>query len=278
MQLKRANVNGETPRPASAAAVEAVEARWRDEERKRRSAERAKTFKGCLSWLFLLLVIPGIAWYFAGEKVLPPKWTFPQVYERFVHPLIGGGAAKEEAKEDPADVATQEKRASIKAMIKLLEEICLEVPPVQSKKGMVERIKASVGYRTLEPVVIVDARCQDSMATVAKLEAKSAKIAARPEAKNRKFIDQVSEKDLAHKRSKVQEALAQCALARLKCLERTHFSLKSVSEKWTGPESRADAANMLVQLEAIYAKLLAKVKEEFPRALPANQPGRLGGK
>ena len=85
MQLHaaRPSIQGVAPaRPAAQAAVEAVEARWRAEDKKVKSEQRKKRFVGCLSWLFLLLVAASAAWYFAGEKFLPSDYTFPKVWER----------------------------------------------------------------------------------------------------------------------------------------------------------------------------------------------------
>ena len=84
MTLRRAqpSVQGATTTPAAAAAVEAVEARWRAEEKKEKSEKRKKRFTGCLSWIVILVAAAGAAWYFLGEKYLPPEYTFPAVWQK----------------------------------------------------------------------------------------------------------------------------------------------------------------------------------------------------
>ncbi len=84
MTLRRAqpSVQGATTTPAAAAAVEAVEARWRAEEKKEKTEKRKKRFTGCLSWIVILVAAAGAAWYFLGEKYLPPEYTFPAVWQK----------------------------------------------------------------------------------------------------------------------------------------------------------------------------------------------------
>ncbi len=83
LHAARPSIQGAAPtRPAAQAAIEAVEARWRTEDKKVKSDRRKKRFTGCLSWFFILLVAAGAAWYFLGPKYLPAEYTFPQVWQR----------------------------------------------------------------------------------------------------------------------------------------------------------------------------------------------------
>jgi len=84
MQLHaaRPSIQGAAPvRPAVQADIEAVEAHWRAVDKKEKSEQRKKRLVSCLSWLFLALVAVIVAWYFLGEKYLPPKYTFPRVWK-----------------------------------------------------------------------------------------------------------------------------------------------------------------------------------------------------
>lgn len=284
MTLKHADVkvNDEASRPAAAAAVEAVEARWREEDRKRRSASRVKAIKGFFSWMFLLVVIPGAAWYFFGDRVLPAEWTFPQVYERVAGMWPDGGSAKgaddQRTGEDPADAATAARRASLRTMIEDLEDVCMKEPPVQGLPGAAEKLRSSSDRDVFEPIVAADGHYRDACALVAKMEAKNEKLALRrttgSSSGNRKFIDQHSDQDIARGRVKVNEALAACAVARLRSVKMAYSAVRKASATWTGPESRAEVAVMRNRLEKLYGMLFSKISADHPGEA-ARFPNRL---
>ena len=161
MQLRaaRPSIQGAAPAsPSAAAAVEAVEARWRAEDEKAKSERRKKRFVGCLSWLFLLLVALGVAWYFLGEKYLPAEYTFPKALEQ----IKNGGKPPtpppqdDIAPVDPADERTAAARAKIKDFVAQLEKLCTSDLPKRRGAIAIKTDAWATGQAMLNEIVSAD--------------------------------------------------------------------------------------------------------------------------
>ena len=286
MQLRaaRPSIQGAEPaRPAAQAAVEAVEARWRAEDKKVKSERRKKRFVGCLSWLFLLLVAAGAAWYFLGEKYLPPEYTFPQVREVVMETVLGWlnsppvgsprpqhqPQPKEELKPvepvklvDPADSKTAAIRSSVNTFVNQLETLCRmelektqEVAPVQLDawpvgRGMLNEILSAdrLYFKTREKL----AEMEDQNKKLEKLRTEETS------AKRRKYAAQYRPELVNRQRNEVERKLADCKRIRAQVVQRAGKAVKAASSQWTGPESRRDVAQLLKRLDELAKKFTDK--------------------
>ena len=103
LHAARPSIQGAAPPPPSAqAAIDAVEARWRAEDRKAKKERRKKGLVGCLSWLVIILAVAGAAWYFLGEKYLPAEYAFPTVWQKLQGQYRSWTAPGAEANAKPA--------------------------------------------------------------------------------------------------------------------------------------------------------------------------------
>ena len=235
------------PRPVAQAAIEAVEARWREEDRKAKKSRRKKRFVGCLSWLVILLAVAGAAWYFLGPKYLPAEYTFPQVWQKvqeLLHPS---------ARPHPADAVLAGQRERVGEFIGVLEKSCRTVPPLQNVAGLEARMKRSTGHRILEPVIAADAAYAQAQKRFADMNAQNAKLAEKPKSSDasHRYVDQYSAKDLIRQQNRVEELGLECIAARKKAVKRAAEAVMSAVDKWTGPESKRDAARFKARLIAL---------------------------
>ena len=284
MQLRaaRPSIQGAAPAgPAAQAAVEAVEARWRAEDKKIKSENRKKRFVGCLSWLFLLLVAAGAAWYFLGEKYLPAEYTFPRVREVVMETILGWlnpppvgsprpqPQPKEELKPaetvklvDPADSKTAAIRSSINAFVNQLETLCRmelekaqEVAPVQLDawpvgRGMLNEILSADRwyFQTREKLTETEARNEKSQKL--RTEERSARKGG--------YVNQYRPEEINRQRNEIERKLADCKRIRVQVAQRAGKAVKAASSQWAGPESRRDAAQLLKRLDELAKKLKDK--------------------
>ena len=71
LRAARPSVQGAAPpTPSAQAAINAVEARWRAEDKKVKKERRKKGFVGCLSWLVILLALFCFAQNRVTKKVM----------------------------------------------------------------------------------------------------------------------------------------------------------------------------------------------------------------
>ena len=269
--------------PAAQAAVEAVEARWRAEDKKAKSEQRKKRFVGCLSWLFLLLAAAGTAWYFLGEKYLPAEYTFPRVREvvmetvlRWLNPPPVGSPRpqhqpqpKEELKPvepvklvDPADSKTAAIRSSVNTFVNQLETLCRmelektqEVAPVQLDawpvgRGMLNEILSADRwyFKTREKLAEMEARNEKSQKL--RTEERSARKG--------EYANQYRPEEINRQRNEIERKLADCKRIRVQVAQRAGKAVKAASAQWTGSESRRDAAQLLKRLDALAMKFKDK--------------------
>lgn len=251
LRAARPSIQGAAPTsPSAAAAVEAVEARWRAEDKKIKSEQRKKRFVSCLSWLFLLLAAAGGAWYFLGEKYLPQEYTFPKVWERIKNGGTLSAPPPQSSKDDivpvdPADVRTAAERAKIKDFVVQLERLCASDLPKQSGAVGIKMDAWVIGQAMLNEIVSADNwyfKTREKLAEVEARDEKRQKL--RTEAINRQ-------------RDEVNKKLEGCKRIRVQVVQRAIKAIKAASAKWTGPESRQDAAQLLTRLGNLDKKLAA---------------------
>ena len=257
LHAARPSVQGAAPpRPAAQAAVEAVEARWRAEDRKVKTERRKKRFVGCLSWFFILLAAAGAAWYFLGPKYLPAEYTFPQVWPK-VQELWGGTTSGNDAPH-PADAVLAGQRARLGGFVDLLDKACQTAPPIQSVAGLEGQMKQSSGRKILSAIVSADAVYAQAQKRFADMNAKNENLASKPGEENRHHINQYSAQDLLRQQNRVEELGLECLAVRKKAVKRAYEAVVSATAKWTGPESKRDAARVKARLEALARKLAGK--------------------
>ena len=206
LHAARPSVQGAAPtRPAAQAAIEAVEARWRTEDKKVKADRRKKRFTGCLSWLFILLAAAGAAWYFLGPKYLPAEYTFPQVWPKVQE--LWQGKSQPEAASDPADSAMAGQRARLGGFVSLLEKSCKMKPPVQGSAGMVEQMRKSAGHKIFESVITADAAYAQAQKRFADMNAQNEELHKKRgeelSAPHRRYINEYSVKDLIRQQNRV---------------------------------------------------------------------------
>jgi len=255
MQLHaaRPSIQGaDSARPAAQAAVEAVEARWRAEDKKVKSEQRKKRFVGCLSWLFLLLAAVGVAWYFLGEKYLPPEYAFPQVWQKVKD---WWEAPPPPVQKDPADERTAAERANVRDFVLQLEKLCESFPPRQAEAIAIKADAWQVGQSMLNEIVSADNWYFKANEKLAEMEDQNEKLQKlRKEetaAKRRKYAAQYRPELVNRQRNEVERKLEDCKRVRAQVARRAIKAVKTTSSQWTGPESRKDAARLLKRLDAL---------------------------
>ena len=263
MQLRaaRPSIQGAEPaRPAAQAAVEAVEARWRAEDKKVKSEQRKKRFVGCLSWLFLLLVAAGAAWYFLGEKYLPQEYTFPKVWERIKNGGKPSAPPSQNSQDDiapvdPADERTAAARAKIKDFVAQLEKLCTSDLPKRSGAIAIKTDAWAIGQAMLNEIVSADNWYFKTREKLAEMEAQNEKLQKlRTEergAQRRQYVNQYRPEAINRQRNEVERKLTDCKNIRVQVIQRAIKAVKTTSAQWTGPESRKDAARLLKRLDAL---------------------------
>ena len=279
MQLHaaRPSIQGAAPvRPAAQAAVEAVEARWRAEDKKIKAEQRKKRFVGCLSWLFLLLVAAGAAWYFLGEKYLPPQYTFPKVREAVMETILGWlnpppvgptrpqpqPQPKAELKPvDPVDSETAGVRSQIKTFVDQLEKLGKVDLEKAQEVSTVQLDVWPIGKGMLNEVLSADRWYFKTREKLAEMEDQNEKFQKlRTEERNsqrRQYAAQYRPELINRQRNEVDKKLAACQEIRVQAISRAIKAIKVASAQWTGPESRKNAAQLLVRLD----NLVKKVKD-----------------
>jgi len=266
MQLRaaRPSIQGAAPAsPSAAAAVEAVEARWRAEEEKAKSERRKKRLVGCLSWLFLLLVALGVAWYFLGEKYLPAEYTFPKALEQ----IKNGGKPPtpppqdDIAPVDPADERTAAARAKIKDFVAQLEKLCTSDLPKRSGAIAIKTDAWAIGQAMLNEIVSADNwyfKMRDKLAEMEAQNEKAQKLRTEERgARKGEYANQYRPEAINRQQNEVERKLESCKRIRVQVVQRAIKAIKSASAKWTGPESRKDAARLLTRLDNLDKKLKA---------------------
>ncbi len=270
MQLHaaRPSVQGAAPvRPAAQAAIEAVEARWRAEDKKVKSERRKKRFVGCLSWLFLLLVAAGAAWYFLGEKYLPAQYTFPRVREfvmetvsKWRNPSSSDPQTQPHPKAelspvDAADSETAAVRSKIKTFVSQLETLCsMDLEETQQVsniqlgawpvgKGMLNEILSADRWYFKTREKLIEMETQNEKSQKLRNEERSARKG--------EYANQYRPHEINRQRNEVEGKLESCRLIRVQAIERAIKAIKAASAKWTGPESRKDVARLLKRLDAL---------------------------
>lgn len=271
MQLHaaRPSVQGAAPaRPAAQAAVEAVEARWRAEDKKVKSERRKKRFVGCLSWLFLLLATVGGGWYFAGDKFLPQEYTFSQVWPKAeqVWDKIKAWWAQEpkaqENTEDPADVATATERTAVKEFVAQLESLCTSELPTSPRPVSIGARSWDVGQAMINDIVSADNWYVKTNQRLDEMNAQneSLKKLRREEAnaKRRQYASQYASHDIERQRNAVESKKKDCHNVRVNAVQRGIRAVKAASARWTGPKGRKDATQFLKRLDALAMKFKDK--------------------
>lgn len=266
MQLRaaRPSIQGAAPAsPSATAAVEAVEARWRAEDEKAKSERRKKRFVGCLSWLFLLLVALGVAWYFLGEKYLPAEYTFPKALEQ----IKNGGKPPtpppqdDIAPVDPADERTIAARAKIKDFVAQLEKLCTSDLPKRSGAIAIKTDAWATGQAMLNEIVSADNwyfKMRDKLAEMEAQNEKAQKLRTEERgARKGEYANQYRPEAINRQQNEVERKLESCKRIRVQVVQRAIKAIKSASAKWTGPESRKDAARLLTRLDNLDKKLKA---------------------
>ena len=262
MQLHaaRPSVQGAAPaRPAAQAAIEAVEARWRAEDKKVKSEQRKKRFVGCLSWLFLLLVAVGAAWYFLGEKYLPPEYAFPQVWQKVKDWL---DPPPPPVQKDPVDERTATERARVRDFVSQLEALCEDFPPRHVEAIGIKSGDWQVGQKMLNEIVSVDNWYFKANSKLEEMEAQNEKLqklrTEERNAKQRRYAAQYRPELINRQRNEIERKLADCKRIRVQVTQRAIQAIKAASSQWTGPESRKDAARLLKRLDDLATKFKDK--------------------
>ena len=264
MQLRaaRPSIQGAAPAgPAAQAAVEAVEARWRAEDKKVKSERRKKRFVGCLSWLVLLLAAAGAAWYFLGEKYLPPEYAFPQVWQK-VKDWWEPPPPPPPVQKDPADERTAAERANVRDFVVQLEKLCESFPPRQAEAIAIKADAWQVGQSMLNEIVSADNWYFKANEKLAEMEDQNEKLqklrTEETAARRRKYAAQYRPELINRQRNEVERKLADCKRIRAQVVQRASKAVKAASSQWTGPESRRDAAQLLKRLDELAKKFKDK--------------------
>lgn len=264
MQLHaaRPSIQGSaTPTPAASAAVEAVEARWRAEDKKKRAERFRRRAVGCLAWLFILVVVGGGTWHFTGDKFLPSDYTFQSVLAR-VKDLLGYESEKKDEtveKEDPADVKTATERARMKNFVSQLERLCASDLKDRKEAIDVDVEAWSVGKAMLNEIVSADRWYFKARQKLAEMEEHNKQLdkqrAENTGAKNRTFVGQYKDEMLQRQKNIIDKQLDDCKRVRVQVAQRAIKAVKAASLQWTGPVSRNDAAQLVSRLETLSKKL-----------------------
>ena len=264
----RPSVQGAAPAsPSAAAAVEAVEARWRAEDKKVKSERRKKRFVGCLSWLVLLLVAVGVAWYFLGEKYLPSEYTFPKVQEvvtetvtQWCNPSSSGPQTQPQPKAeltpvDAADSETTAIRSKIKTFVGQLETLCRMDLEKAQQVSNIQLDAWPVGKGMLNEILSADRWYFKAREKLGEMEAQNEKNqklrAEERSSRGGGYVNQYRPETINRQRNEVERKLESSRLIRTQVIERAIKAIKAASSQWTGPESRKDAAQLLKRLDAL---------------------------
>ena len=270
MQLHaaRPSIQGAAPvRPAVQADIEAVEARWRAVDKKIKSEQRKKGCVGCLAWLFLLLVAVGAAWYFLGEKYLPPEYTFPRVWEQIKNGWKPSASLPQNPQDDivpvdPADGKTAAERAKIKAFVVQLEKLCASDLSKQIGSIGIKTDAWPIGQAMLNEIVSADNWYFKAREKLGEMEAQNEKTRKlRTEERSTKrgnYVNQYGSHEINRQRNEVDRKLESCKRIRVQAVERAIKAVKAASSQWTGPESRKDAAQLLKRLDNLATKFKGK--------------------
>ncbi|MCQ2390012.1 MAG: hypothetical protein MJ240_01200 [Kiritimatiellae bacterium] len=251
-------------RPAAAAAIEAVEARWRAEDAKMQSERARSALKGFLSWCFILLVVLGSVWFFFGESYLPARYAYPNVKRNVLalwEQWFGEPQSPQvEPKKDPVDVATAAQRRSLKAAADLLEKVCTAEPPLQDDYDLNKRVVGTDMPDLFREIVNADAfykKAVKLLADMKKSNEKQMRLAKLgPTLNVRGRVDLKSNDELAHQEERIIQNKEACATRRIRTVERLQDTVQKQSVRWTGPESKKDA----VTLQDKLARMLHKYK------------------
>ncbi len=255
-----------TPTSAASAAVAAVEARWRAEDKKERAERFRRRASGCLAWLFILVVVGGGAWYFTGDKFLPSDYTFQSVLAR-VKDLLGYEPVKKDEsvkkdgsvkKEDPADVKTAAERTRIKNFVSQLERLCASDLKDKKEPIVVDVEAWSVGKAMLNEIVSADSwyfKARQKLAEVEEHNTQLGKLRKEePSAKKRQYASQYKEEMLYRQKNMIDKKLDDCKRVRAQVAQRAIKAVKAAASQWTGPVSRKDAAQFVSRLETLSKK------------------------
>ena len=260
LRAARPSIQGATPTPSSAAAVEAVEARWRREEKKARAERFRGCATGCLSWLFILLVVAGGAWYFLGEKHLPQEYTFSKVWE-----LVKNWwdppppePAPEQVQIDPADEKTTAMRTRMKDFVSQLEELCAGNLSKQTEAISIKADAWQIGQSMLNEIVSADNWYFKSKQKLEEMENQNEKLSKlrteESNAKRRQYAAQYRPELVNRQRNEVERKLSDCKRVRAQVVQRAIKAIKAASAQWTGPESKRDATQLLKRLDNLAKK------------------------
>ena len=254
-------------RPAAAAAIEAVEARWRAEDAKMQSERARSALKGFLSWCFILLVVLGSVWFFFGESYLPARYAYPNVKRNVLalwEQWFGEPQPPQvEPKKDPIDVATAAQRRSLKAVADLLEKVCTAEPPLQDDYDLNKRVVGTDMPDLFREIVNADTFYKKAVKLLADME-NSHEKQERLDKLATSSISRVSSRgrinskldDLAHQRERIVQNKESCAAIRIRTVARLQDAVQKQSVRWTGPESKKDATALQDKL----ARMLHKYK------------------
>ncbi len=269
LHAARPSVQGAAPTlPAAAAAIEAVEARWKAEDKKIRAERFKKRVKGCLSWVFILLVAVGAVWYFAGDKFLPQEYTFNQVWPKAeqvwdkIKALWSSKpptpAPAPEPKEDPTDIATATERTAVKEFVAQLETLCTSDLPTVPRSVSIGSRSWDVGQAMLNDIVSADNWYVKAKQRLDEMNAQNESLGNRRKeesgAKGRQYASQYSKHDIERQRNAVATKGRDCQNVRTKAVQRAIKAVKTVSAKWTGPKGRKDATQLLEKVKKIKVK------------------------
>ncbi len=260
LRAARPSIQGAAPpSPSAQAAIDAVEARWRTEDKKEKKERRKKGVVGCLSWLVILLAAAGAAWYFLGAKYLPAEYTFPQVWQKIQSWWAGTADPVDPVAQpapDPADVATEKEREQIKAFSAQLKRICsVDVSKMREIAVLDEKGSWPVGQQMLKEIVSADSGYIKAKEKFAAMNEQNAKLNKRrgidPNSSNGGFINQYSSADLVRQSDKVEKLEENCKNVRAKVAMRAISAVRVATKHWTGPESKKDAARFISDLTAL---------------------------
>ncbi len=258
LRAARPSIQGAAPpSPSAQAAIDAVEARWRTEDKKEKKERRKKGVVGCLSWLVILLAAAGAAWYFLGAKYLPAEYTFPQVWQKIqswrtdVQPAPAS---------DPADVATEKEREQIKVFSAQIERICsVDVSRMKKIAVLDEKTSWPIGRQMLKEIVSADGWYIKAKEKFADMNEQNAKVNKQRgeslDSSNGKYINQYSSADLVRQSNKIEKLEEDCKNVRVKVAKRAITAIKDRTRHWTGSESKKEAAEMISRLVALNRKL-----------------------
>lgn len=237
---------------------------------KRARAERRR--KLTLTTLGLLLFGLVATWFLWGERFLPAEYTFPNLWQRIRQvwnspppapptppPPSPPPVPPALPEVHPADKATASERANIKAFLALLEKACTVKPPLQAVEGLEKRMQKAVGSRILQGLIFADSayakaqkKLEDMNARNEKLHKKRGEELAAP---HRRYINEYSAKELTRQQNRIEELETASKKSRADAVKRAIEAVKTTTAKWTGPESKRDAAQFKSRLDALAKKL-----------------------